>query len=95
MISVVLGVLQVTGGDGSWYFYRITNLGVAVGAFANGNHFATLLLVAIPALAAVAATVIRTGSKQQRTLAGALAALRAPESNEGPLTSARSIQRRW
>jgi O-antigen ligase len=73
IISVVLGVLQLTGEDGSWYFYRITNLGVAVGAFANGNHFATLLLVAIPALAAMVATVIRTGSKQQRMLAGAVA----------------------
>lgn len=53
-ISIVLGVLQVSAGNGDWYFYQRTNLGIAVGAFANGNHFATLLLTAIPLLAALA-----------------------------------------
>jgi O-antigen ligase len=51
-ISVLLGVLQVSAGD-DWYFYRRTNLGVAVGPFANGNHFATMLLTAIPLLTAL------------------------------------------
>ena len=73
ILSVFLGVLQVTGADGSWYFYRITNLGVAVGAFANGNHFASLLLVAIPALAALVAGGLRSKSSQGRSLAGAAA----------------------
>jgi O-antigen ligase len=72
IISVLLGVLQVTGGEG-WYLYRITNLGVAVGTFANANHFATWLLVAIPSLAALAALALRTENRQQRTLIGALA----------------------
>jgi O-antigen ligase len=53
-ISIVLGVLQVSSGNADWYFYRWTNLGVAVGTFANGNHFATLLLAAVPAIAALA-----------------------------------------
>ncbi len=71
--SIVLGVLQVTSGGGSWYFYPITNLGVAVGTFANGNHFATLLLVTMPVLAALAASSWRfAGSRQQRSLTGAL-----------------------
>lgn len=52
-ISVLLGVLQVSAGDESWYFYRRTNLGVAVGPFANGNHFATMLLAAMPLLTAL------------------------------------------
>ena len=73
MISVLLGLLQLTGSDGAWYFYRVTNLGVAVGTFANGNHFATLLLVAIPGLAALVAIGLRSENKQRRSLAGALA----------------------
>jgi O-antigen ligase len=73
-LSVMLGVLQVTGNGASWYFYKVTNLGVAVGAFANGNHFATLLLVTMPAVAALAAIRLRTAkTKQQRSLTAALA----------------------
>jgi O-antigen ligase len=72
--SILLGILQVTAGDGSWYFYKITNLGTAVGTFANGNHFATLLLVSLPVLAALATTRWRTAKdKQGRSLTGALA----------------------
>jgi len=52
-VSILLGILQVRSGVG-WYFYDITNRGVAVGAFANANHFATLLLIAIPVFCAVA-----------------------------------------
>ncbi len=72
--SIVLGILQVTGGGASWYFYKVTNIGVAVGTFANGNHFATLLLIAMPVAAALAAVRWRAAeSKQQRSLAAALA----------------------
>lgn len=53
-LSIVLGVLQVSSGSAGWYFYQWTNLGVAVGTFANGNHFATLLLAAVPVIAALA-----------------------------------------
>jgi O-antigen ligase len=74
VLSVLLGVLQVTGGDGSWYFYRITNLGVAVGTFANGNHFATFLLAAIPLLAGLGVSEWRTAAarSQRRSLTAAL-----------------------
>ena len=72
ILSVLFGLLQLTGGDGAWYFYKVTNIGVAVGAFANGNHFATLLLVAIPALAALAALGLRKEDKQQRMLVSAV-----------------------
>lgn len=73
-LSIVLGVLQVTGNDASWYFYKITNLGVAVGAFANGNHFATLLLIAMPVAAALATVRWRTAERrQERSLTAALA----------------------
>lgn len=66
-VSILLGVLQVRGGtSGSWYFYSITNLGVAVGAFANANHFATLLLVSIPILCALAVGRLRAARDQQR-----------------------------
>ena len=76
--SILLGVLQVTAGDGSWYFYRITNLGTAVGAFANANHFATLLLASMPVLAALGAMRWRSAkTKQDRSLGGALTAAAA------------------
>jgi len=68
-ISILLGMLQVTSGDGSWYFYLRTNIGVAVGTFANGNHLATLLLAAVPLLVAFALGRWRGADKpQQRSL---------------------------
>jgi O-antigen ligase len=63
-ISIILGVLQVRAGDEEWYFYQRTNLGVAVGTFANGNHFATLLLAAVPVVAALAIPLRRTAKGQ-------------------------------
>jgi hypothetical protein len=61
--SIALGALQVVGGDtGGAYLYATTNHGVAVGFFANGNHNATLLLVCIPFLAALQATLLRQKS---------------------------------
>lgn len=60
LLSVGLGALQVIGGaDGEAYIYRITNHGQAVGFFANSNHNATLLLVCIPFLAALQATLLK------------------------------------
>ena len=73
-ISIMFGILQVSGGgDEAWYFYERTNLGVAVGTFANGNHFATLLLVSLPMLAALAGARWRSARKQpERSLTVAL-----------------------
>ncbi len=54
MISILMGAMQVAGGAGSaLYPYRITNVGSAVGFFANRNHFATELLMTIPCAALI------------------------------------------
>jgi O-antigen ligase len=52
--SVMVGALQLVGGEGSpWYFYKITNYGSTTGFFSNANHMATLLVVSLPFLAAL------------------------------------------
>ena len=52
-ISVVVGVIQITGGpDSAAYLYRPTSDLFPVGLFANRNHQAVMLAVALPALAA-------------------------------------------
>ena len=55
--GVMLGALQVvsSGPDASWYLYPQTNIGLGVGFFANANHMASLLLIALPFVAAIAA----------------------------------------
>lgn len=56
VLSVLLGMAQVAGGPTSALrFYSNTNLTEAVGFFANRNHLASLLAIALPlALAATA-----------------------------------------
>ncbi|TCJ39563.1 O-antigen ligase [Parafrankia sp. BMG5.11] len=85
LLSWAVGVLQVVGGqDSVLYFHAKTARGLAVGFFANPNHLATLLVMAVPL---VAALVVTEGEK--RGLArksmfaiviayGALAALGVP-----------------
>lgn len=47
-LSALIGLLQSIGGsDGPLYMYRITNSGSAVGLFANRNHQALMLAIAI------------------------------------------------
>jgi O-antigen ligase len=81
LAGVGLGALQVasSGSDISpWYLYEETNLGKAVGFFANANHMATLLVMTIPFLAAVVASAKRTSiQRYSATLmaAGGLAIL--------------------
>jgi O-antigen ligase len=73
--GVLLGILQVASGESMnspWYLYRETNLGVATGFFANSNHMASLLLVSIPFIAALGATM-REGAKDLRLRSAALA----------------------
>lgn len=56
--AILLGVLQITSGrsnESGWYLYDITNVGSAVGFFANRNHMGTLLLLAIPFSLAIVA----------------------------------------
>lgn len=48
VISVFLGLMQLAGGEGSILrFYAVTNATEAVGFFANRNHFAAFLYVAM------------------------------------------------
>lgn len=48
-IGAVLGLAQKAGGvDSLLYFYRNTNRGMAVGFFANNNHYAISLAAALP-----------------------------------------------
>jgi O-antigen ligase len=64
MVGILIGVLQVSGGPMSpWYIYEETSRGLATGTFANANHMATLLLVCLPFLAALLASM--RGSKAQ------------------------------
>jgi O-antigen ligase len=58
--GVLLGILQVSSPnpqESPLYLYRISNFGVATGFFANSNHMASLLLVTIPFIAAIGATL--------------------------------------
>ena len=65
--AVMLGALQILGGERSqWELYEVVNYGRAIGFFANSNHMATLLLVAIPFLAALYIAAVRSGGGAQR-----------------------------
>lgn len=57
-LSIVLGLAQIlTGGDSPFYLYSITNRDAPVGFFANRNHFATLVVLSMPAAALVLQTL--------------------------------------
>ncbi|MES2147989.1 MAG: O-antigen ligase family protein [Pseudomonadota bacterium] len=76
--GIALGALQVASPDpnGSpYYLYRDVNFGVGTGFFANANHMATLLLCALPFLAAVAASARASGRQQSAAVAIAAVAL--------------------
>lgn len=52
-LSGIIGMIQAIGpSNGTLYFYRITNNGLAVGLFANRNHQAAMLATVYPLLAA-------------------------------------------
>jgi O-antigen ligase len=71
--SVFLGTLQLlSGANSGFYPYVDSSYGSPTGFFANSNHLATLLVVAIPLLAALYARG-RDRQKQTRSSAGKLA----------------------
>ena len=55
--GILLGALQAMnpGTASQWYLYPQTNVGRAVGFFANASHMAILLIVTVPFAAAIAA----------------------------------------
>ncbi len=59
--SALLGMLQVLGGASGPYLFSFTNVGMAVGFFANDNHFAALEYVLLP-LGSAALAEARTRS---------------------------------
>ncbi len=62
LFSVVLGLAQIAGGPASpLRFYRPTHAGDAVGFFANRNHFASLLYVALALTVGLLAMYWRRG----------------------------------
>ncbi len=74
--GILLGALQVASGDpqtSPWYLYSFSNFGFAVGFFANANHMAILMVIALPFLAALLASA-RGGGVQRYSAAVALAA---------------------
>jgi len=75
LAGILIGALQVASpADNSpWYLYSETNRGSAVGFFANANHMATLLVITIPFLAAIAAAG-RTANMQRYSAVVALSA---------------------
>jgi len=58
VISIPIAGMQVIGGGANeWYFYTRSGFGQGTGFFANGNHQATFLLIALPMLSALFATM--------------------------------------
>ena len=58
--GIILGALQVaSGGAPGWYLYDESSFGFASGFFANSNHMGSLLVIVVPFLAAMLASVRR------------------------------------
>lgn len=74
--SAVLGVLQISSGEG--YLFAITNRGSSVGFFANRNHQAALLALAVPVLGLIAVYPTERLVQFRLPLACALALLLLP-----------------
>lgn len=72
--AILLGTLQVATPMSPWYFYEETNRGVAVGFFANANHMATLLVISIPFIAALAVACRSSNMQRYAALLSILAA---------------------
>ena len=70
--GILLGVLQVSSGDATWYLDTHSNFGAAVGFFANANHMGALLVTSLAFVAALFAST--KGAKMQQR-AGTVAAL--------------------
>ncbi len=75
LAGTLLGALQVGSGDpenSPWYPYAFSNFGLATGFFANANHMAILLVVSLPFLTALLASV-RGGKRNVQRESAAIA----------------------
>jgi O-antigen ligase len=75
--GILLGALQVSSAaaNAPWYLYAHTNVGLAVGFFANANHMASLLVITLPFVAAIAAAGKSRNVQRYSALLTILAAL--------------------
>lgn len=74
--GIMLGAVQAASASQTtrWYLYPQTNVGLGVGFFANANHMATLLVISLPFIAALAAVGRRRGAQRYSALLMVLAA---------------------
>lgn len=78
LAGIALGSLQVASSNpelSPWYLYADTNWGKAVGFFANADHMATLLVITIPFIAAIAATGKRASMQRYSSIVVVTAAI--------------------
>jgi hypothetical protein len=78
LAGICLGAMQVASSSGNvspLYLYEQTNPGRGVGFFANADHMATLLVIAIPFLAAVAAAAKRSSMQRYSAVVAMTAGL--------------------
>lgn len=75
ILNILLGALQIS--TGRYYLFPFSTVGSAAGFFANGNYLGTLLLTAIPFLAALTARGM-SERRSQRKRVGSLGLSLAP-----------------
>lgn len=69
IVSALLGLIQVVSSFNSpFYFYTVTNNGLAVGLFANRNHNAFLLATAVPMMGYIVGQAQLAGAKARVAL---------------------------
>lgn len=75
--GIMLGALQVASaapGTSPWYLFPEASFGLATGFFANANHMASLLVITVPFLAALAAAARGSGRQLYSTVLASTAA---------------------
>lgn len=75
LLSATLGVVQISAGGDAFTIYRISNEGAPIGFFANRNHQAALLALALPMLTLWAFLPSRSGTSGPRPWIALAAAL--------------------
>ena len=71
-LGILVGLLQVSSAEPTtspWYFYKFSSFGLATGLFANSNHMASLLLLAIPFTVALGALARRKTTEPRKRYA--------------------------